>query len=94
MLVTMQRQNASYGHQSGLVMGENAKKHAPYLLAQARASEDEPHKAIDLSELASFFKALADAPEDQVAYANRFIANYTEAALGPAGRTQMTAIEP
>jgi hypothetical protein len=76
-------------------MGENAKEHAPYLLAKARATDEEPHQVIDLSELKSFFKALADAPADQIEYANRFMGSCTpEPAVGPAGRAQITASEP
>jgi uncharacterized phage-associated protein len=71
----------SYGHQSGLIMGENAKTHAPYLFAKARATDEEPHQAIGLSELRAFFKALDDAPADQIAYANRFMGNYAGEAV-------------
>jgi uncharacterized phage-associated protein len=71
----------SYGHMSGIGMGELAKMQAPCILALARKSDDDPEPVIDLAELKAFFKALDDAPEDQVAYANRFMDRFTDEAL-------------
>ena len=71
----------SYGHMSGISMGELAKKGAPCILALVRKTGEDPEPVIDLAEMKAFFKALDDAPEDQVAYANRFMDRYTDEAL-------------
>jgi len=71
----------SYGHMTGLSMGKIAVKEAPCFLALARATEEDPDPVIDLAEMKAFFKALDDAPEDEVAYANRFMARYADDAL-------------
>jgi len=71
----------SYGHMSGISMGEIAKKTAPCILAVARATEEDPEPVIDLAEIKAFFMALDDAPDDGVAYANRFMDRYTDEAL-------------
>lgn len=71
----------SYGHMSGIGIGEIAKKGAPCILALARKTDEDPEPVIDLAELKAFFKAFDDAPEDQVAYANRFMARYADDAL-------------
>lgn len=68
----------SYSNLSGISLGDNAKKQAPCILALARKTEEDPEPVIDLAELKAFFKAFDDAPEDRVAYANRFMDRYTE----------------
>lgn len=71
----------TYGDMSGISLGDNAKKQAPCILALRRATEEDPEPVIDLAEMKAFFKALDNAPDDRVAYANRFMANYTDDAL-------------
>ncbi|WP_354214652.1 type II toxin-antitoxin system antitoxin SocA domain-containing protein [Arthrobacter sp. UYCo732] len=71
----------SYGHMTGISMGELARKEAPCILALARKTSEDTEPVIDLAEMKSFFKALDDAPEDQTAYANRFMAQYTDETL-------------
>lgn len=66
----------SYWDSSGLSLGRIAHKHAPCISAMARKTEEDSQPVIDLDELKAFFKAFDDAPEDQIAYANRFISNY------------------
>lgn len=70
-----------YGHLTGITLAEFANRQAPCQLATARATEEDPTPAIDLDELKSFFRALNDAPEDNTAYANRFMGRYTDEAL-------------
>lgn len=71
----------SYGHMSGISLGEIAKKGAPCIMALARKTDEDAEPVIDLADMKAFFKALDDAPEDQVAYANRFMAQYADEAL-------------
>lgn len=71
----------TYGDMSGISLGDNAKKQAPCILALQRATEEDPEPVIDLAEMKAFFKALNDAPDDRVAYANRFMERYTDDAL-------------
>lgn len=66
----------SYGHMSGISMGEMAKETAPCILALARKTDQDTEPVIDLAEMKAFFKALDDAPDDRVAYANRFMDQY------------------
>lgn len=68
----------SYGHMSGISMGETAKETAPCILALARKTDEDTEPVIDLAELKAFFKALNDAPDDRIAYANRFMQQYTD----------------
>ncbi len=58
---------------TGIGVGHLAQKEAPCILAMARKTDEDPEPVIDLAELKAFFKALDDAPQDQVAYANRFM---------------------
>lgn len=71
----------SYGHMTGISMGELAHKEAPCILALARKTDEDTEPVIDLAEMTAFFKALDDALENQTAYANRFMAHYTDEAL-------------
>lgn len=71
----------SYGCLTGLTLGRMANEQAPCMLAAARATEEDPDPVISLDELKAFFKALNDAPESQVDYANRFMKKYTDEAL-------------
>lgn len=71
----------SYGHMTGISMGEIAHKEAPCILAMARKTEEDPEPLVDLTEMKAFFKALDDAPDDEVAYANRFMGRYSDEAL-------------
>ncbi|ACL42295.1 hypothetical protein Achl_4344 (plasmid) [Pseudarthrobacter chlorophenolicus A6] len=71
----------SYGHMSGISMGELAGREAPCILAMARKTAEDPEPVLDLADMKAFFKALDDAPDDQTAYANRFMARYTDEAL-------------
>lgn len=71
----------TYGDMSGISLGDNAKKGAPCILALARKTDEDPEPVIDLAEMKAFFKALNDAPDDRVAYANRFMEKYTDDAL-------------
>lgn len=66
----------SYGHMTGISMGEIAHCEAPCISAMARKTEKDPEPVIDLNDMKAFFKALNDAPEDRTAYANRFISQY------------------
>lgn len=68
----------SYGGMSGISLGEIAKKGAPCLLALARKTDEDREPVIDLADMKAFFKALDDAPEDRIAYANRFMDKYTD----------------
>lgn len=43
----------------------------------ARKTDEDSQPVIDLAELKAFFKAFSDAPKDEIAYANRFIADYS-----------------
>lgn len=70
-----------YGHLTGITLAEFANQQAPCKLAMARATAEDPSPVIDLAELEAFFRALNDAPEDTTAYANRFMARYTDEAL-------------
>jgi uncharacterized phage-associated protein len=72
---------SSYGHMTGLSMGEIAHREAPCILAMARQTDQDTEPVVDLAEMKAFFKALDDAPDDQVAYANRFMEKYTDDAL-------------
>lgn len=83
----------TYGDMSGISLGDNAKKQAPCILALARRTDEDPEPVIDLAELKAFFKALDDAPEDRVAYANRFMAKYTEPVVA-ASPVEHTLIGP
>lgn len=68
----------SYGHMTGISLGQSAHKEAPCRSAWSRRTGADPEPVIDLTEMKSFFKALGDAPEDGVAYANRFMDRYTD----------------
>jgi uncharacterized phage-associated protein len=67
----------SYWDSSGISLGKIAHKHSPCISAAMRKTEEDTQPVIDLAELKAFFKAFDDAPDDQIAYANRFIANYS-----------------
>lgn len=67
-----------YGDLSGITLAKFANAQAPCLLAMERATDEDPSPVIDLSELRAFFRALADAPKDVTAYANRFMDRYTD----------------
>ena len=84
----------TYGHLTGLTMGGNAKQEAPYRLAQARSTEENPTPAIQVADMKAFFKAFNDAPEDRVAYANRFMADYADAVVGSPRPVEHTLIGP
>jgi uncharacterized phage-associated protein len=71
----------SYGHMSGISMGGLAKEQAPCIFALARKTDEDTEPVIDLDEMRAFFRALDDAPDDRVAYANRFMGRYTDEAL-------------
>lgn len=43
--------------------------------------EEDLLEQFDLTEMKAFFKALDDAPEDQIACANRFMAQYADEAM-------------
>lgn len=73
---------SSYGHMTGIGMGQLAHKEAPCILAMGRNAAEDPEPAVDLDDMKAFFKALDDAPEDPTAYANRFMGRYTDAAPG------------
>lgn len=72
---------SSYGHMSGIGMGEMAHRQAPCISAMARKTVEDPEPVIDRAEMRAFFKALDDAPEDQTAYANRYMGRHTDEAL-------------
>jgi uncharacterized phage-associated protein len=85
----------AYGDMSGIGIGELAKKGAPCILSLARKTDEDPEPVIDLAELKAFFKALDDAPEDQVAYANRFMDRFTDDPVTPGPRpVEHTLIGP
>lgn len=71
----------SYGHMTGIGMGEMAHRQGPCILAMGRATGEDPEPVVDLDELKAFFRALDDAPEDRTAYANRFMTKFTDDAL-------------
>ena len=71
----------SYGHLSGLIMGENAKQEAPWIRSHDLATEENPYPVFDLGVMKAFFKALDDAPTDRVDYASRFMEKYAGEAL-------------
>ena len=73
----------SYGHMTGISMGENAHQEAPCMLAMARKTDEDREPVIDLVDMKAFFKALDDAPQDATAYANRFMDRYTDGAQRP-----------
>lgn len=66
----------SYGHMTGISMGEIAHREAPCVAAITRRTEGDTEPVIDLDDMKAFFKALDDAPEDRITYANRFIGQY------------------
>lgn len=70
-----------YGDMSGISLGRIAHKHAPCTSAATRKNQEDPEPVIDLDDMKAFFKALIDAPEDRIAYANRFMSQYTDEAL-------------
>ncbi len=67
-----------YGDMPGISMGRIAHKHAPCISAVKRKTEENDQPVIELDEIKAFFKALIDAPEDPIAYANRFMERYRE----------------
>lgn len=71
----------SYGHLPGIGLGEIAHQHSPCISAMVRKTDEDTEPVIDLTELKAFFKALNDAPDDRIAYANRFMDRYTDEAL-------------
>jgi uncharacterized phage-associated protein len=71
----------SYGHMTGIGMGQLAHREAPCILAMGRKTAEDPEPVINLAEMKAFFKALDDAPVDETAYANRFMDRYTDEAL-------------
>lgn len=66
----------SYGHMTGIGMGETAHREAPCILAMTRKTEEDPEPLINLADMKAFFKALDDAPDNRTAYANRFMGEY------------------
>jgi uncharacterized phage-associated protein len=70
----------SYGHMSGITMGEYAHRQAPCISAMSRKTDEDREPVIELAEMKAFFKAFDDAPDDQTAYANRFMGRYADEA--------------
>lgn len=65
-----------YASSSGLHLAELAREEAPWLRTREKATEENSHPEITHELMTAFFRALTDAPDDRLAYANRFIDQY------------------
>ncbi|HEX9225852.1 MAG TPA: type II toxin-antitoxin system antitoxin SocA domain-containing protein [Arthrobacter sp.] len=84
----------SYGHMTGIGMGQLAHKEAPCVLAMGRKTAEDSEPVVDPADMKAFFKALDDAPAGQTAYANRFMDKYADPVLDAAPPVEHTLIGP
>lgn len=66
-----------YYHSNGMSMSRTSKEQAPWIQARA-VSPDNGASDLDPETIGAFFRALSDAPDTALDYANRFIDKYRD----------------
>ncbi|MCC3292892.1 Panacea domain-containing protein [Arthrobacter sp. zg-Y1110] len=66
---------------TGMDLGDMAREHVPWIRARAKRARESDRPAIDPADMASYYRALSDAPQTRQDYAARFMDRYLDGGI-------------